>query len=192
MGPLVTLGWLALLAATPGPASPRSYAPEDVPAALAGAVQRADRAAAELQRTLSARLGEAMKAGGPANAIHACRDDAARLTAEAGRRSGAAMGRTSDRLRNPGNAPPPWAAAWVAAAAGRRAAEARPAVFDLGDRVGVLRPIPVAAPCTRCHGSAADVSPEVRSLLRRSYPGDRALGYAVGDHRGFVWVVVPK
>lgn len=192
MGSLVALGWLALLAAPSAQAPERPYAPTEVPAALVNAVQRADRAAEELQRTLSARLGQAMKAGGPANAIGVCRDEAAGLTAEARSRSGAALGRTSDRLRNPANAPPAWAAAWVAAQAGKRAAEVRPAVFDLGDRVGVLRPIPVGAACTRCHGSAAEVSPEVRVLLQRSYPGDRAQGYAVGDHRGFVWVVVPK
>lgn len=188
---LTMLGWLGLVLASERTPS-RSFAPEEVPPPLAGAVERADAAAAGLQRKLSARLADAMKAGGPPAAITVSRDEAARMTDEAARQAGAALGRTSDRLRNGRNAPPPWAAGYVAAAAGKRAAEVRPAVFDLGGEVGVLRPIPVAQACTRCHGTAADLSPEVAAVLRRSYPGDRATGYAAGDHRGFVWVVVPK
>jgi hypothetical protein len=57
-----------------------------------------------------------------------CRDEAEAITAEVARTSGIAAGRTSHRLRNPRNAPRPWARADVEAAAGKKAAEvtARP------------------------------------------------------------------
>ena len=164
----------------------------EAPPQLADAVRRADAAARTLQARLSARLAEAMRQGGPAGAVSVCRDEAARLTSEAARDSGTRIGRTSDRLRNPANAAPAWAATQVAAAAGKRAAEVRALVFDLGAEVGVLRPIAVAQPCLRCHGPAASIPPEVAEVLRGAYPGDRATGYAEGDHRGFVWVVVPR
>ncbi len=170
----------------------RSYALEEVPDEFQPAVKRADAAAQTLQRKLSARLVEAMKAGGPAAAVDVCRTEATKLTEEAARDGGALLGRTSDRLRNPRNASPPWAAAAVEASAGKRAAQVRPAVYDLGGRVGVLRPIAVAQPCTRCHGEPSAIPPDVSKLLREAYPGDRATGYVEGDHRGFVWVVVPR
>ncbi|HEY6099429.1 MAG TPA: hypothetical protein VIW03_08370, partial [Anaeromyxobacter sp.] len=57
--------------------------------------------------------------------------------------AGVEVGRTSARLRNPRNAPPAWARAYVAQTDGRKAADVAPAAFDLGDRVGLLRPIEI-------------------------------------------------
>lgn len=179
-----------LLASSPGAAP--SFGLEEAPPRLREALTRADAAAQTLQRKLSSRLVEAMKQGGAAAAVNVCREEAARLTDEAARDSGAVVGRTSDRLRNPRNAPPPWAEAYVAAAAGKRARDVRPVVFELPDGVGVLRPIPVGQACTRCHGTPDAVPADVSSILRSSYPRDHATGYAEGDHRGFVWVLVPR
>jgi hypothetical protein len=183
---------LPLALPSPGAEPPRSYVLDEVPPQLADAVKRADAAAQALQRKLSGRLMEAMKQGGPAGAVNVCRDEAARLTEEAARETGAVVGRTSDRLRNPRNVAPRWSEAYVAGAAGKPASEVRPVVFDLRDEVGVLRPIAVAQPCTKCHGQPAAVPPDVAKILRAAYPDDRAIGYAEGDHRGFVWVVVPR
>jgi mono/diheme cytochrome c family protein len=62
---------------------------------------------------------------------------------------------------------------------------------DLGDRVGVLRPLPTAATCTKCHGSAERLSPEVRAILAAAYPQDKATGFEEGDLRGFIWAESP-
>ena len=49
--------------------------------------------------------------------------------------AGVRYGRTSARLRNPDNAPPRWARAYLEATDGKKAAAVSPIAFDLGDRV---------------------------------------------------------
>ena len=112
--------------------------------------------------------------------------------AEVGAERKVEIGRTSDRLRNPGNAPPAWARSAVERLAGRPAAEVGPLAVDLGDRVGVLLPIAVKSACLGCHGPAAGLSPKVKEALAAAYPADRATGYAEGDARGFTWVVTAR
>jgi hypothetical protein len=73
-----------------------------------------------------------------------------------------------------------------------KAAAERLRVVDLGDRVGVLRPIGTAEACTRCHGAEADVHRTIGGALAKSYPHDRATGFAPGDLRGWMWAEVPK
>jgi hypothetical protein len=105
---------------------------------------------------------------------------------------GVEVGRTSARLRNPRNAPPAWAKAYVAATEGRKAADVAPRAYDLGDRVGVLRPIEARHRCLGCHAARAKIPASTRAWLARSYPQDRAFGYALGDLRGFWWAEAPK
>ena len=132
-----------------------------------------------------------MQKGGPAQAVGVCRDEAQALTAQTARAQGMRVGRSSHLLRNPGNAAPAWAARFVGAGAGRKAASVEAVVVDLGDRVGVLRPLPTAAPCTQCHGPAEGLSPDVRAFLETAYPEDRAAGFEEGDLRGFIWAEAP-
>jgi len=67
-----------------------------------------------------------------------------------------------------------------------------PQAFDLGDRVGLLQPIPIRSRCLRCHDAREALAEGTRAWLSRAYPRDRALGYAPGDLRGFWWAEVPK
>jgi mono/diheme cytochrome c family protein len=156
------------------------------------ALEAADAAVGDVQRRLSARLHEELTKGGPAQAIAVCRDEAQGLTSETARSHGLRVGRTSHRLRNRGNAAPPWAEPFVAAAAGRKASAAEAVVVDLGDRVGLLRPIPTATQCTQCHGAAEQLAPVVRAFLDEAYPDDRAVGFAEGDLRGWFWIEAHK
>ncbi len=87
-------------------------------------------------------------------------------------------------MRNARNAPPAWAAGLVAAAAGRRASDVPAVVVDLGDRAGLLRPLPQGPVCVQCHGPSERLSPELRDLLAGAYPGDEAVGFVEGDLRG--------
>ncbi len=170
----------------------RTFDPAAPPPASAAAVARGNDAIGALQRRLGARLAAAIQEGGPAAAVAVCRADAPRLTAEIGQEQGVTIGRTSDRLRNPRNGAPEWARDLVAASAGRAAADVRPVAIDLGDRIGLLRPIVVAQACSSCHGPREAIPAEVRGQLARDYPDDRAVGYGAGDHRGFFWVEVPR
>ena len=73
---------------------------------------------------------------------------------------------------------------------GRPAKEVPGRVVDLGDRIGVLRPIGTAPLCLTCHGPA--LAPEVREALAAKYPKDAARGFREGDLRGLLWAEVPK
>jgi mono/diheme cytochrome c family protein len=84
-------------------------------------------------------------------------------------------------------APRAWARLAVEAAAGKRAADVGAVAFDLGGRVGVLRPIPVGPACVACHGAPEAFPGELRDALAAAYPGDRATGFREGDLRGFFW-----
>jgi hypothetical protein len=170
---------------------PAVYAVGQAPPRLAASIAEAEAAIAALQRRLSGRLLAELQAGGLARAIAVCRTEAPALTAETAREEGIRVGRTSHRLRNPKNAAPAWAERLVAAGAGRRAAAVEPSVVDLGDRVGVLRPIATIAMCVRCHGRVEILPTDVKAFLDREYPDDRATGFEEGDLRGFAWAEAP-
>ncbi len=193
---LALAGALALLGcpaqppgAAPPASAPQAWRPID-PAATrdhAPAAARAEAARDALTGALSTRLQAALAEGGPVAAIGVCQDEAPRIAAEVAAAQGVAIGRTAARLRNPGNAPPPWAAAEVA----RGREEPWLAVAPDG-RLAALYPLRTAPLCVTCHGPADGLAPAVREALAARYPRDAATGFAPGDLRGWVWVEVPR
>lgn len=169
-----------------------SYTPESAPAALRPAVEKADAAFARLKQALITRLTTELAQAGPLTALSACHDAAPDIAREVRRVEGIEVGRTSHRLRNQKNAAPSWAAAHVKAGAQATGAEARALVVDLGEKVGVLRPIATLGMCTACHGPAEQLAPDIRETLAALYPGDQATGFREGDLRGWMWAEVPK
>jgi len=168
-----------VLAAAATAGEPRQYPPEQVSAGLRPALRQAEEAIRAAACDVERRFGE----GDPdANAAR-CQGAAAV--------PGVRVGRTSARLRNPENAPPPWAEAYLAATDGRKATDVAAVAFDLGDRVGLLRPIEVRKRCLACHAPREKLDEGTREWLARAYPRDRALGYALGDLRGFWWAEAP-
>jgi len=142
---------------------------------------------------LFARLGEAMQArnadgspAGPAGAISVCKDEAPKIAQAVASEKGVMIGRTSDRLRNPANAAPEWAAGLLA----DQPVEPRVAANPDGS-LGVVLPIKLAANCLACHGSADTIEPAVKAAIAAKYPKDQATGYKEGDLRGWFWVEVP-
>lgn len=179
----------------PGPAAPSTadrYALQDAPASLAPAVARAEAAMRSYRDRLRAQLSAEISRGGPSSAVRVCRTGAPALAAEVSRQSGVEVGRTSARLRSGENVPPPWAAALVAETATRRASEVQPAVFDLGDRIGLLRPAPAVGQCLACHGTPDRIAPDVKATIDAAYPRDAATGYVEGDLRGWFWAEAKK
>jgi hypothetical protein len=164
----------------------------DAPAEMRYPLSRADLIVASMQDALLRELTEATRAGGPAFAIKSCHIDVIGIIQRIGREESVAAGRTSDRLRSPTNAPRSWAAPLVAANAGRRVRDVPGFVVDLGDKVGVLRPIAERPICASCHGAAHTLEPAVRAELRDRYPRDQAVGFTEGEIRGWFWVEVPK
>lgn len=85
---------------------PGTWRASDAPPALRAAVSRGDLIIVSLQDALLRELTEALDTGGPGFAIRSCHLDVIGAIRRIGRYEGIAAGRTSDRLRNPTNAPP--------------------------------------------------------------------------------------
>ena len=165
---------------------------EQIAPSLEPYVQQAKEAISSLQTALVKTLTNELKKSGPAGAIHVCRDEAQVITERVAEEKAIAVGRTSHRLRNPVNTPRDWAEFFVQEGAGKKASEVEPHVVDLGDRVGLLLPINTLDLCTNCHGEDKHLAPEVKEVLDEAYPTDRAVDFAAGDLRGWMWAEVPK
>ena len=170
----------------------KTYPIAEAPAELRPVIKRGDMAIITLQNAVLSELTREFSRGGPGVAIRSCHLDVTAAAQRIARQEGIAAGRTSSRLRNPLNAPRPWAAPVVQKYAGHRAAGIDGFAVDLGDRVGVMRPILQRTMCSGCHGPADELSPLVRAELQDRYPVDRATGFREGDLRGWFWVEVPK
>ena len=178
-----------------------SASPEPVEAPAAGptpeelALQQADALASEAAAKLKTRMIQEMGAHGPGEAFEACSMEAEALTASVvPEASGARVGRSSLRLRNPANQAPPWVQAWLDATGEAAFADAT-GIRDVQDTPAgkvarVLRPIPMQETCLACHGHDDTLPADVRATLSRRYPDDAARGYAVGELRGALWAEI--
>ena len=143
-----------------------------------------------LGSALKAELGAALASGGPVAAIEVCRDRAPALAAQLSRESGATVGRTALKLRNPANAPDALQRVVLEQFAGEMASgrftPPLEAAFEMraGERIErhYLRAIPTEPVCVTCHG--ARIAPEIAAAIARSYPSDQATGFEPGQLRG--------
>jgi hypothetical protein len=150
--------------------------------------------AAAFSSELRTALQAAMAEGGPLAAIRVCNEDAPRIAAAAAEQSGAEVGRTSLKVRNPANRPDEHERAVLAAFAdeiepgAERPPPERLDVLEDG-RVRYLSAIVIQPPCLACHGEslAAPVAEAVAAL----YPEDEARGYRLGELRGAFTITWP-
>ncbi len=146
--------------------------------------QRGAAAVLPLKQALLAELNAALEKG-PENAIDVCRIRAPALSAAASSPA-LRIGRTSERLRNPANAPADWVTPLLAEYAARPT-DREPRVSRLASGwIGYVEPIYVAPMCLTCHGET--IAPQLQARLRALYPQDRATGFRAGDFRGVFWV----
>ena len=166
-------------------------APQPVDPKQAESQALVKRFAGELQTALMTAMGE----GGPQQAITVCKDIAPEIASRLSRESGAAVSRTSLRLRNPQNLPREWQEQVLrdfdaAVASGGDAAMLEYFSAADGDNdARYMKAIPTGGLCLACHGS--EIAPDVRELLQSEYPHDRATGYANGEVRGAFSVIWP-
>ena len=140
--------------------------------------------------TLKAELQAAMKDGGPVQAISVCNEAAPAIAASLSEDSGWSVGRSSHKLRNPDNAPNEFTAAamdeFLAKIAEGEAPEnlAKAGIVEEdGQQVfHMVKAIPTAGLCLRCHGS--NIEDDVTAKLDELYPEDEARGFSPGDMRG--------
>jgi len=161
--------------------------------------ERSRALADQLMSELKAELGQAMQQGGPLAAVAVCKSRAPEIAARLSASSGAEVGRTAIRLRNPANAPDDLERAVMQGFAAELssaspAATAPPeAIFESRSAQGTerryLRAIVMQPACLACHG--ATLAPELVTALARDYPQDMATGFETGELRGAVTVRWP-
>lgn len=189
-GTSLTLAFLILLAGCTATHAPKAWVEipqEDLTESQAAQFEAADGARKAMFDSLMARLTAAMQDGGPPVAIEVCKEVAPAIAAETGEAKNLAIGRTSFRLRNPDNTPPPWAAPYVAAR------QSDPVVLHntKDGSLAALFPIVLKAECVQCHGPKDSLDPALRAALDGSYPEDEATEFKAGDLRGWFHVTVP-
>lgn len=100
--------------------------------------------------------------------------------------------RTSDKLRNPANAPDTMEqrllAMYLSLKSGGRALE--PVLEkDAAGNLHYFKPIIVQAMCLNCHGDKSlQIQPDTWQVIQLKYPSDAAFGYKEGEVRG-MWHV---
>lgn len=192
---LLAVPLLAVACSSPGsgssggaPASASAQSKEE--AALASARS----AAGKLGTAVRTKLMDAMNNGGPANAVQVCSAEAQGIAEQVAQETGASVGRSSLKLRNPKDAPPGWVQTWLVAQGDKPAAQTQPieGVFDspAGRVARVLKPIAIDGVCLSCHGDPSQISEPVKAVLGSKYPEDKATGYKAGDLRGALWAEV--
>lgn len=170
--------------------SPPPQALDRPPEGWKSAIERGDVAIESLKTGLVQKLIDEVNKSGPVGAIRVCGDEAQAIARRAAEKHGVEIGRTSHRLRNPTNAPRPWAKAYVESASGLPLDDVGAKFYDLGERIGFVRPILMGPLCLKCHGESLDLA--VAEVLKRSYPDDRAIGFKENQLRGFFWVEARK
>ena len=165
-------------------------APVDEAAVAARSAPIADAYQAELLEALQG----AIKTVGLTGAIDTCAEIAPAIAARLSAETGAVVGRTALRVRNPASVPDPATRAHLEAlAAAPTTADGKPRTMVWRSADGAtdhyLRAIPLKAPCAACHGES--VAPEVKSAIAKRYPADQATGFREGELRGAFWIRWP-
>jgi Protein of unknown function (DUF3365) len=145
--------------------------------------------ATQMDMQLKTQLKNAMKSGGPLNAITACNIKAPQI-AEARSTDGWQVRRTSIRLRNPGNKSDAWERSILLAfkqqlVEGAPAANLQSSMIESNHEVSryrFMKAIPVDEICLACHGDT--IAKDVQAVLAEKYPSDAATGYKPGELRG--------
>lgn len=137
----------------------------------------------QLKQQLMQTLKQSLQQGHPA-AIEQCRIAAPAIAAGLSDDQWA-VGRSSERLRNPANAPAPWLSPLLEAYQADPDQGPRSLVLEDG-RHAYVEAIAIKPLCLGCHGE--QLSAPVASSLQALYPSDRATGYRPGDFRGLFWV----
>jgi len=154
----------------------------------------------QLGGQLKGELTKAIADGGAVAAINVCYTRAPEIAAQLSKSSGARVGRTALRVRNPSNAPDNLERSVLeqfATDLGSGPID-RPleAAFEIrrGDALErrYMRAIPTDALCLTCHGKT--LAPELAAAIAQNYPGDQGTGFELGQLRGafsVIWPPVP-
>jgi len=153
-------------------------------------MEESKQAIASFAGALKSELVSAMQNGGATEAIEVCNTRAGAISKEVSIEYGMQLTRTSQRYRNPQNAPNDWQSEVLQSFEDRkRAGEAVKTLAwsetietESGKEFRFMKAIPTAGMCLQCHGAA--IAPAVSAKLASLYPEDKATGFNQGDLRG--------
>jgi hypothetical protein len=138
---------------------------------------------------------KAVSEGGPESAIKVCKEIAPNMAGEASRKNGVRMTRVSLKVRNPmlGTADA-WEQKVLQDFEARVAKGEKPDNMEFvevvkepaGNSFRYMKAIALQQACVACHGTADQISANVRIRLNEEYPNDKAIGYTPGQIRGAV------
>ena len=139
-------------------------------------------------------LIQQIKTGGVLQAVSVCSDTAQVLTNNYGVEQGIYIKRVSLKNRNPNNYPDDFEKSVLIKFELLHQNNSLNNETEIAEIVSegdfnymrYLKPIIVQAECLNCHGSEADIIPDVKNLIAQKYPDDKAIGYTVGDIRGAI------
>ncbi|OOZ40332.1 hypothetical protein BOW53_08135 [Solemya pervernicosa gill symbiont] len=169
-------------------------------------------------KNMKGMLMSEIKKGGPAGAIDVCSKKAPMAMGKVMKKTGwTKVGRTSLKIRNPGNAPDAWELAVLKSFESRKAKGeditkmeyAEIVTSGVSDSSGngvrstygsvsaaggkkafrYMKAIPTGKPCMNCH--ATKIKPAVEAKLKELYPTDKARGFKPGDIRGAFTFIQP-
>ena len=152
----------------------------------------------EFMGQLKGELQQAMKAGGPTNAIKVCKNKAPEIAGNISQKHGWRVARTSLKLRNPKNAPDAWESKVLQQFEARKSKGDDVKKMEFAEMVTengksefrYMKAIPTGKVCLNCHG--AKLKPEVVNRLKELYPRDKARGFKTGDIRGAFTISQPR
>lgn len=148
-------------------------------------LKQGDTITARVQKLLQVNVMQAMKAGGPVNAVSFCNVHAMPLTDSLAGEFNCRIQRISDKYRNPANKPTE--TDLEAMAAMSKSNVLKPVLVTENGKLVYYKPIKIAMPaCLKCHGSAGtEIDTKTMEIIKQKYPVDLATGYKEGDLRGW-------
>ena len=136
----------------------------------------------KLEKNLGKELKGSMKKSGPEGALKHCHLKAQTITQAL--RADLVIGRSSEKMRNPINAPKAWMN--KAFEHFNKTNSKKPLSYKVEGKNAYFRPIYVKGICLKCHGDK--FSKNLSDKISKLYPKDKATGYKAGDFRGLFWV----
>ncbi len=150
--------------------------------------------ASEFMGQLKSILIKQIKSEGTLSAVAVCSDTAQVLTNNFGLKKGVYIKRVSFKNRNKHSVPDEFEARILKEfeqikKEGKLTSDTEHFEIIIENDYQYLRymkPIKIGAACLKCHGNEEKISTEVKELIAKRYPDDKAVGYKNGDLRGAV------
>jgi hypothetical protein len=150
--------------------------------------------ASEFLGQLKSILIKQIKSEGMLSAVDVCSDTAQVLTNNFGLMKGVYIKRVSFKNRNQNNVPDEFEEKVLKQfeqleSKGKLTSDTEHSEIITENDYQYLRymkPIKIGAACLKCHGTEDKISAEIKGVITKRYPDDKAVGYKNGDLRGAV------